>query len=392
MNFVDSFLEYTKEAESPTSYFRWAAYTTLAATLRDHVFIDLVYSKLKPNMYTLILSRRSSYVKKSTPLKTSLSLLHEVNNTKIINGRATIAGIIGVLTQPKTDSEGNMVPGASGILYSEELSSMFMEDHYATDTLTDWYDGHVDWGSHLSSTGSVIVKDLCLSILASSNEELVRSVFDSRAMQGGLLARTFLIVESKKRHKNSLMYSSRTEKLDGMLIKHLRDVSKLRGPMLIEDAGRKHYDEWYNEFSPIEENSSKTGIEGRIHTHVLKLAMVKSVAERLDRVITRKHIEEAIYECIELLPNYKLFSGGNTGPLEKIGRELIILLLESDNYTLPKHKIMWSLWAAGGDMVDKTIDSLIQANNVRAFTDMRTQDFCLQLTPSFIERLTQKVN
>lgn len=389
MNFVNDFLEFTKEAESPTSYFRWAAYTTVAAVLRNNVYIDLVYSKVYPNMYTLIISRRSSMVKKSTPLKTSFKLLDQVDNTKVINGRATVAGIIGVLTSPKTDAHGNQIPGAAGILYSEEISSMFIEDSYATDTLTDWYDGHTKWGSHLSSTGSVQIEDLCLSILASSNEELIRTVYDQRAMHGGLLARTMLILESEKRHKNSLMYVNADPKQDGLLVAHLRKIAKLKGAFKIEDPARKFYDNWYNEFSPLEENSSKTGIEGRIHTHALKLAMIKSCAERYDLVITRQHMEEAIQECLDLMPNYHLFASGNTGPLEKIGRELVKLLLEAPNYTMQKTKLMWHLWSHGSDLVNKTMEALLEAENIKVFTDQKSGEFCVRLTLSFVERLAK---
>lgn len=391
MNFVDMFLDYTNDAESPTSYFRWSAYTTLAAVLRNNVYIDLHIAKIYPNMYTLILSQRSSLVKKSTPLKTAKKLLEAVDNTKIISGRTTIAGMINVMTQLKTGKNGNQINGASALLYSEELTSMLIEDHYATDTLTDFYDGHGTWGSHLSSSGSIEVKDICLSMLASSNEELIRSVFDSRALQGGLLARTFLVVESIKRKKNSLMYVVPKENNMSEMINHLQKVAKLTGPMVLTDRARKFYDEWYNSFEPLDENASSTGIEGRIHTHALKLAIVKSVSERFDKVIDRQHIEPAIQECLDLMPNYSTFATGNTGPLEKTGREVIVLLLEAPKYTLPKQKIMWHLWAAGSQMVNQVLESLTEAGNIESYTN-QNQDYCIKLTDEFIARLAKKAN
>lgn len=392
-NFVESFLEYTKDAESPTSYFRWAAYTTIAAVMRDSVWIDLVHQKIYPNMYTLILSRRSSLVKKSTPLRTSMRLLQEINNTKIIHGRATIAGIIGVMTHTKMNFENQPMNGGQCVLYSEEMSSMFIEDHYATDTLTDWYDcytGKIKWTSTLSSTGPIEVSDLCLTVLGSSNEELIRTVFDSRANQGGLLARTFLIIESQKRLTNSLMFVERQTNTDSEMISHLKRVSRMKGEMTMEHAAKVFYDEWYNSFKPLAENSSTTGVEGRLHIHALKLAMVKSASEGYSRVITKRHIEEAIQECLDLLPNYKLFSTGSNGPLEKIGRDLILCLLESKDFTMPKHKVMWNFWTHGSQLVNNTLEALSEAQNIEMFTHDETKDLCIRLTKSFIDRLQQK--
>ena len=382
------FLKYTEDAESPTSYFRWAAYTTLAATLRDNVWLPFGYTKLYPNMYTLILSRRSSLVKKSTPLKVSLHLLQQIKNTRIVSGRATIAGIIQVLTAPRSDPEGNPVNGASGVLYSEEMSALLIEDDYATDTLTDWYDGHKEWTSTLGS-GDITIENLHLSILASSNEELIRSVFNSRATGGGLLARTMLIIESHKRKKNSLMYfdDNKSIMLDGPLLEHLRKVSKLKGPMRITEEGKKYYDEWYHSFEPIDEESSYTGIEGRIHVHALKLAMVKSVSEGLTKIIEKQHIEEAITECLDLLPNYQLFAVGNTGPLEELGRKIVYALLEAKDYSLPKKKLLWKYYGAGSDLFNKVIDALVEVGNIETYIEGDT--YCLRLTKEFLQRIKQ---
>jgi hypothetical protein len=388
-NFVDQFLEYTKEAESPTSYFRWAAYTTIAATLRDNVWFRYGLTRVYPNMYTLILSRRSSMVKKSTPLKVSLGLLEDVGNTKIINGRATIAGIIGVMTGAKTDQEGRPVTGASCILYSEEVSSLLLDDTYAIDTLTDWYDGHKVWCSTLGSTGAVRVEGICLSMLASSNEELVRSVFNSRANQGGLLARTFLIIESKKRQKNSLMFTNNGSHMsDTELVQNLKRISRIRGEMDMSREARQYFHDWYTNFEPLEENSSKTGIEGRIHVHALKLAMVKCVAESSEKVIRLKHIEESITECLDLLPGYTMFANGLTGPMGQVGREILLLLLESKDFQSEKKKIMFHLWQAGSDNISKALDTLNEAGFIQVFSENGV--VYLKLTKTFLEKVEIK--
>jgi len=394
MNFVDLLLEYTEDAESPTSYFKWAAYTTLATIMRDNVWIDRKqYGKIYPNIYTLILSRRSSLVRKSLPLKVALKLVQQIDNTKVVNGRATIPGIIKVLAAPKMSKEGKTVDGASAMLYSEELSAMLIDgDTEGIHTLTDWYDYHEKWNNTLSSTDVISLENVCITMLVSSNEALVRELFNVKASQGGLLARTFLILEGKKRHKNSLMYPEDKQRLDGKLVAHLRQIAAMRGEMHLTDDARQYHHEWYHNFEPLDSEMSSTGIEGRLQTHILKLSMLLSAADGPTQMITLLHMEEATLLAQGLIKNYEMMaSGAGDSPLSRPGKELIMLLYEQPDKCLAKSKILWKMWAEGVSVVDSLLETLVQAEIVECHTDSR-HIFTVYLTDRAIESLGGQTN
>lgn len=49
MDFVQNFIEFHKEYESPTSFWKWAGYATVAAALRSKVYYKHGVGKIYPN-------------------------------------------------------------------------------------------------------------------------------------------------------------------------------------------------------------------------------------------------------------------------------------------------------------------------------------------------------
>ena len=78
-NFVDYFMKLTANAESPTSYLEWAAYISIAATLRHNVYISVpdIKVKITPNIYVLI-------VGDSGATRKSLLLLYVSNSYYVL--------------------------------------------------------------------------------------------------------------------------------------------------------------------------------------------------------------------------------------------------------------------------------------------------------------------
>ena len=122
MSFVADFLEYNQHEESPTSFFEWCAYTGIAAVLRDNCWIQAGNIRIYPNMYTVIVSGKSSVTRKSIPMNRILELIQHVDNTKIIQGFASMSGIFEILQQQLTSKGGKIIKGGSALLFSEELS------------------------------------------------------------------------------------------------------------------------------------------------------------------------------------------------------------------------------------------------------------------------------
>jgi hypothetical protein len=352
MNFIDDFLEFTKDAESPTSFLSWSAICAIGATMRDNIYLDKgMGQRIYANLY-VILCARSGACRKGVPLKVTQGLLQQVRNTKIISGRTSIQAVLKTLsenlTNPTPNAKGDfMIGGASGILYSEELAAFLVDDKATIPILTDIYDYHEEWTNNLKASDTERLKNVVVSMLAASNLDLLKEVYTSAANYGGLLARTVLIMEEKRRQKNSRVFyepNPNADRLKNDLILHLRKVAAAKGRMKYNQEAAEAYDEWYQSID--DSTFGRSGVEARIHTTIEKVAMCLAMSEsEFDLIIHKKHVEEAIDLCMPLIPNYQYLTMAATSNMgnkngSTVHHEILIAILKAPSRQLTSAQIL----------------------------------------------------
>jgi hypothetical protein len=387
LNFLDEFLEWTKNAESPESYFLWAAISAVSAVMRDNFQQIWEHGKLYPNTYILIVGPPA--IGKQLPMKLAGGLIRKVKNTRLVEGSASIQAIIKMLGTYETGGQ----KGASCLIYTEELSSFYVKDQGSNDLLTDLYDFHEVWDRTLISW-SASLKNVCVSLFAGSNETLLKGILDDRAMFGGLLRRTLLIMESKKRYRKSLVRKGTEESIlanqfhQERLLQHLMNLSKLKGEIVFEEDAIALFEHWYDvQWEPTESNPrTKTGIEGTMKTHVKKVAMILAMCEpELDLVIRKRHVEIAIDLCVNLYNNYKLLAS-ETGksPTAHPAAILIRLLSLSPGYALPRKIILRrNIGEFNIAILDETVAALTAADLIIEISE--SNEVSYRLTSNALE-------
>ncbi len=115
------------------------------------------------------------------------------------------------------------------------------------------------------------------------------------------------------------------------------------------------YDPWYSKFRMTYRGKDKGGVVGRMHTGVKKLACVLAANEGT-MVLKKYHIEEAIHECLILIPNYNQFimSAGKSS-MSEAGTLLLMSLLKATDYCLDKKMVLREHWQ---DIDLETLDKL----------------------------------
>ena len=370
MSFITNYLEHTKQYESPTSFWKWSAYACIAAVLRDNCFYQQGDDRLYPNIYVLLIAD-SAVQRKDRPVRMVERLVQKTNNTKVINGRSSIQGILDELAKGETDKKtGKILKGGSAIWLAPEMSAGIVSDPDAIKILTDIYSFREKYDSRLRTQANFSIKNICFSFMAASNEELLRDVYDIKATMGGLLGRTFLVAPNEFRPGNSL-FNLKIDQSFNALLDELHKVAQLEGEFDFRADAMKAYDEWYLPFrSSYEKKADKSGISGRIHTSVLKLAMVLAVAENFELIIRKEHIVKAIDECSELIPNYTKFvmSSGKSS-LAEIATLFLSALNDAEGHILGRKTILqkfWNILDQGAETLDKVITTLEQAGMVES--------------------------
>jgi len=372
MTFVDRFIAYNTEAESPTSFWRWAGYACVGAVLRDNIYFEHGIKRTYPNIYVVLLADSAEH-RKSVPLEQVSNLLHEIKNTKIIQGRTSIQAVITDLANSEMNPRtGEMIKGGSCILCAGELSAFFVDDPQSIRILTDLYDFKKEYVMSLKGSGKSTVKNVCLSMLAASNETLLKEVYTNKAVYGGLLGRTFFIKPDEFRPGNSLLKVDMSRYDIKPLVSILRDISGMRGVVTITDDAVKLYDTWYLSLRKSYQNKKdRTGVLGRIHTGVLKISMIIAAAEFRSTEITKECVDKSIDECSKLLVNYEEYASsmGNSN-VAQIGSILLAELWKSPNKTISRKELLLKYWV---DFTAKDLDELIstleQAGMIKTILD-----------------------
>lgn len=354
--------------ESPRSFWKWSAYAAISAVLRDNVYrkkgmVTVVY----PNFYVLLLASSAEH-RKGAPVRLAEALVSKIKNTKVIVGRASIQAILDELARSEMNPlTGQALKGGSAILVLPEMSAGIVNDPEAVKILTDIYDFYEEFTSRLRGTGTFRIKNLCFSMLAASNEELLKDVYDTKALFGGLVGRTFLIKPDEFRKGNSLFRAEDNSAGFENLRDHLQGFSNIFGEFQINDDAIDMYDSWYLPFRDSYKNrTDKSGVSGRIHTSAFKLAMILCINDTKDICIHRRHMEEAIEECMTLIPNYQAFvMGGGKSPLSEVSTVVITELYGCPEHRISRKELLQRNWTSfDAETLDKVILTLTQAGMI----------------------------
>src|SRR6266850_1042870 len=353
-DFVNLFMDYTKEYESPSSFWRWSAYTAIAAMLRFNVYYPHGLGKVYPNIYTILLAESAEYRKDAGP-KLVKELLKTVNHTRILEGRGSFQAIVNDLSQEVPHKNGVPIRGGGAIIIAPELAAFFVEDKQLIPNITNWYEFDPEYKESLKGSGTITVKNRCITMLAASNETYLREVYDDRAIYGGLLRRTFMIKPDETRPPLSFMYPGMTSdemikmltsKYDTkLLIDSLNEVKKLNGIVTRTDDAANYYHSWYNElYKKYKTHPDKTGVLQSLHTSALKLAIIIA-ASNYTTEISETIIQEAIVQVSALKGNYETYimSAAKSDHAE-IATTILIELWNAPNYRMSRKAILFKYW------------------------------------------------
>jgi hypothetical protein len=348
MNWLDELVEQHKEFESPIAFWRWAGLATIAATMRDKVWLDKYLYKLYPNIYVML--HADSGLKKGPPVSMAKQLVNLVGNTRVITGRSSIQGILKEMGTAYTTPGGQVIKDAIAFICSSELTSSIVEDKVATDILTDLYDRAYNQGAwkSLLKMESFSLNNPNINILSATNEAHSEQFFQKKDMQGGYFARTFIIYENKRNKVNSLMFKPEKAPDYPELAKYLKELTKLEGGFEIAHEDRVFFNDWYIEFKKkVDSHDEKdaTGTLNRFDDSVMKVAMLLSLAEKPELVISRHAMETAISYCEQLVGNVRkttLGSGKSQWAQQKAN--VINELLTRPNHAITRQVLNKKYW------------------------------------------------
>lgn len=375
MNWVQEIVDLHYELESPPSFWRWAAITTISAVVKDNVWLNQQIFNLYPNIYTML--HADSGLKKGPPVNTAKKLVKMVNNTRIITGRSSIQGILKDMGTSYTSPGGKVNSKSVCFICSSELSSSIVEDKVAIKILTDLYDriyNDGEWRSLLKMENFTL-RDPTITMLTATNESMGQDILTRTAIEGGYYARTFIIYEKSSEIVNSLIYPLETEVNLASKADYLKELAKLNGPFeplaVMEKSDQYRFkkikrgkrgqrevwfnevgiifDDWYENFKDllrVTDEKDSTGTWNRFDTSVLKVAMLLSLAIEPQLIIREEAMRDAITECEKLLGNVRRTTMGKQGLSQAALLKTLIIfeLLGREDHRISRPMLMKKMW------------------------------------------------
>lgn len=389
--FVEEFMEASKDAEAPKSFFYWAALCAISAVIKRNVWIPRTIPGMPrtfPNIFVFLVAE--SGLRKGVAISFAKQLVGAVNNTRIISGRSSIQGIISALGTAYTLPDGHVISKAHGFISSSEFASSIVRDPDALTILTDLYDScyYDKWQDTLRG-GKVELIEPSITLLAGINPPHFEDFISPTAIMGGFVGRLFLVFENKKDKINPAIRKKDIVEFDSSsLVERLKEISQVQGEMKFDDDAIQLYEDWYIEFEmnrpPIPD---KTGSINRVGDNVLKVATLLSLSRSADTRIVLADVQEAIRVCTTTLSNVNkaTVSQGKTSyaPQTKL---VLISLLNAKNYEMSRTTILSSNYGAiDAQDLDRVIETLVQSKAVKI--ERRGVEVYYKLTDYAIQQL-----
>lgn len=364
MSWLKMILDSTAESESPERYFYWSGIAAISAVVRRRIFLDRFYYKLYPNVYIILVG--PSGLRKSVPISLAEKLVYKINCTRVLNGRASIQAVIKELGKAYTCEDKSIITDAIGFLISPELDTMLVKDDQVPTILMDLYDTHTKerWKNVLvgkDNKGDTL-KNVYLTLLGASNETNLVGAMPKTATEGGLIARTSIILEEKKRRINSLITSPKIIPNLITLSKRLFEISNLEGEFKFDTTVDIKYEKWYNSFMTLE-SMDKTGTLDRLPDTILKVAMNISMSNKDELVILQADLDEAIWRCQETLVGMrKVFLGSGEHNLARPSAMILRFLISHKEHQMSRMQVLKKLYGEADAIdLDRIVDTLNQS-------------------------------
>lgn len=281
-NWLVKYLEYTANNEAPQDYHTWIGLGTLAGSAQRKIFMETEYFSVLSNLYIILVGPPGT--KKSTAIRQGKKILRRVPNIHFTTSATSVTGLIQQFTAISAKEHQSLTA------FSSELGSMLgISKLDMVDFLVDIFDGEPDWDKQTAAHGKEKIPRPWLNLMAGTTPTWLGDNMPRTAVEGGLFSRSIFV------HSEELILKSPFTKktaeylrLQEALVNDLAHISVLNGEFVFDPDAEKWYNEWYLDRKrfPKLMDGRLAGYYMRKHVHLLKVAMMLSVAEKDSLVLT----------------------------------------------------------------------------------------------------------
>jgi hypothetical protein len=292
-DWIKAFQEYASHSEAPRRFHFWAAASAVAGALRRKVWIDQYYFRWYANLYILFVAP-PAIVNKSTTADMAIDLLREVPGIKFGPDAITWQALVTSFASSAEsfECEGSWQVMSAITSCATELGNLLdPRDRQMVTNLITLYDGRKLFEKVTKMSGSDTIQNAWFNVVGCTTPSWIMENIPEGMIGGGLWSRIVSVYADKKEKLVAWPADNvppRARETANLLVQDLERISLLSGPFIVTPEARQWKSAWYAKhynggFSLQDERFG--GYASRKQTHIFKLSMIISAAQRDDLVI-----------------------------------------------------------------------------------------------------------
>lgn len=286
-NFLDMYIDYTKETESPPDFHLWCGIYIASIALGRKCLIDMNAFQVYPNFYILLLARSGE--KKSIPVILAKKFLNSQEpRPNLIAQKLTPEALIDAMRIQEVNDKATIYREKhEGHVVVDEMVLFLNRSTYdngLAGLMLNFFDAD-EFEYKTKGGGSQKLNDIFFSVLAATTPEQIPDIIPEKAIGGGLTSR-FLIVTTQQRQPRVPV--PKLLKITDKLKRAYDRLSMLNGIFTFEKKALDHYTEAYMNWGnhPFSRDPTLSGYANRKFTHLFKVAMVVTACRTYDTKIS----------------------------------------------------------------------------------------------------------
>lgn len=330
-NFIDGFLRYTDGKGSPELFRLWTAIFLVGAAMERKCWMRTAKGQWFPNQYLLLVG--DAGVGKSLCTSLAYGLLEEMRSPEqpfhIAPTSVTKASLVDALAaaerrvvRPMENPAVNqfnsvtIIPNEFGVfLHSWEGDFMA--------TLTDLWDNGRYAETRRTSKINIDIRHGQLSLFSATTPAHLQRLLPEGAWEEGFMSRCLIVYSGEIIYTDIFMELDDDAETRKNLVADLRNIYSNWGQFELTEGFRNSYTLWMKSGAqPKPDHPKLQSYNIRRGSHLLKFAMIASMAESSSLVVSEDHFHEALNWMIQLesfMPDVfkSLKTGGDSAAMEE---------------------------------------------------------------------------
>ena len=307
MDFLEDYHIYTEPLETPALFNLWSALSALSAVAQRKIWFDGGMIKVCPNLYVVTVAPAGEVGKSVGMGIVQEHLLSKIKSVKVNSDSITKEKIFEEMANgiqqfpfkppiPMGRTQMTVMMHCSYTLFANEMSVLIKDDRAFVAAMTSLYDAKDIFKHSTRHKGVLFLSYPYLNLYGCTTPDWISFNVHEDILEGGLTARTILLFGNKvsKRNPFPQVTQAMLNAYERMIIR-LEQICLMGGPFTMTAAAKADYEKWYHfHFSKEPENSKMRGYHNRKRIHVVKVAMLLSLARNNSLIIDTADFDEAL--------------------------------------------------------------------------------------------------